>query len=160
MNHTLRLNSQKSNFFFLRERLKQCGTHSKGTIFLKRRYAALSSILFGKGMAGCGDKRLFNRESPRINANRIFLAPSCSAPAYRLRRIAPERKENAIRVNSRRFAVGSFSWIHTISYTKSKKNNWGVERFIPQKNRYEKMRGRPDRADQRSAVQLRWPSAR
>ena len=27
-----------------------------------------------------------NRESPRINANRIFLAPSCSAPAYRLRR--------------------------------------------------------------------------
>jgi len=23
---------------------------------------------------------------PRINANRIFLAPSCSAPAYRLRR--------------------------------------------------------------------------
>jgi len=30
--------------------------------------------------------RLFNRESPRILANRIFLAPSCSAPAYRLRR--------------------------------------------------------------------------
>jgi hypothetical protein len=27
-----------------------------------------------------------NRESPRILANRIFLAPSCSAPAYRLRR--------------------------------------------------------------------------
>jgi len=27
-----------------------------------------------------------NRESPRINANRIFLAPSCSAPADRLRR--------------------------------------------------------------------------
>ena len=26
------------------------------------------------------------RESPQINANRIFLAPSCSAPAYRLRR--------------------------------------------------------------------------
>jgi len=30
--------------------------------------------------------RLVNRESPRILANRIFLAPSCSAPAYRLRR--------------------------------------------------------------------------
>ena len=30
--------------------------------------------------------RLFNRESPRILANRIFLAPSCSAPADRLRR--------------------------------------------------------------------------
>ena len=27
-----------------------------------------------------------HRESPRIFANRIFLAPSCSAPAYRLRR--------------------------------------------------------------------------
>jgi len=27
-----------------------------------------------------------NRESPPIFANRIFLAPSCSAPAYRLRR--------------------------------------------------------------------------
>jgi len=27
-----------------------------------------------------------NRESPRINANRIFLTPACSAPAYRLRR--------------------------------------------------------------------------
>jgi len=27
-----------------------------------------------------------NRESPRILANRIFLASSCSAPAYRLRR--------------------------------------------------------------------------
>ena len=27
-----------------------------------------------------------NRESPRINANRIFLAFGCSAPAYRLRR--------------------------------------------------------------------------
>ena len=29
---------------------------------------------------------IVKRESPRINANRIFLAPSCSAPAYRLRR--------------------------------------------------------------------------
>jgi len=27
-----------------------------------------------------------NRESPPIFTNRIFLAPSCSAPAYRLRR--------------------------------------------------------------------------
>jgi len=34
----------------------------------------------------CGCMKLLNRESPRINANRIFLAPSCSAPAYRLRR--------------------------------------------------------------------------
>ncbi|MPL72568.1 hypothetical protein SDC9_18353 [bioreactor metagenome] len=38
-------------------------------------------IQFGKGMAGCGNMNLFNRESPRINANRIFLAFGCSAPA-------------------------------------------------------------------------------
>ena len=35
------------------------------------------------GRCGCIRK---NRESPQINANRIFLAPSCSAPADRLRR--------------------------------------------------------------------------
>ena len=50
-----------------------------------------------------------NRESPRILANRIFLAP--------------KRKENAIRVDSRLFAVGflmrphsvtlHLNWIHT-----------------------------------------------
>ena len=51
-----------------------------------RTYAVLFSIQFGKGIPGCGNLNLFNRESPRINANRIFLAPSCSAPAYRLRR--------------------------------------------------------------------------
>ena len=45
-------------------------------------------IQFGKGMAGCRNMRLFNRESPRILANRIFLAPPCSASADRLRRIA------------------------------------------------------------------------
>ena len=39
-------------------------------------------IQFGKGMVGCWHMRFFNRESPRILANRIFLAPSCSAPAY------------------------------------------------------------------------------
>jgi hypothetical protein len=33
-------------------------------------------------MAGFGHMRLFNRESPLIFANRIFLAPPCSAPAY------------------------------------------------------------------------------
>jgi len=32
---------------------------------------------------------LFNRESPRIFANRIFLAFGGSAPAYRLRRNRP-----------------------------------------------------------------------
>jgi len=58
----------------------------KKSSFFNRSYAVFSSIQFGKGKAGCGDKRLFNRESPRIFANRIFLAPSCSAPAYRLRR--------------------------------------------------------------------------
>ena len=51
-----------------------------------RIYPVLFPIQLGKGIAGCGDKRLFNRESPRINANRIFLAPACSAPADRLRR--------------------------------------------------------------------------
>jgi hypothetical protein len=51
-----------------------------------RTYAVLFSIQFGKGIPGCGNLNLFNRESPRINANRIFLAPSCSAPADRLRR--------------------------------------------------------------------------
>jgi len=45
-----------------------------------------SSSHSGKELAGCGDKRLFNRESPRINTNRIFLTFGCSAPAYRLRR--------------------------------------------------------------------------
>jgi len=37
-------------------------------------------------MVGRGHKRKTNRESPRINANRIFLAFGCSAPADRLRR--------------------------------------------------------------------------
>ena len=41
---------------------------------------------FGMEVVGCGHMNLFNRESPRIYANRIFLAPSCSSPADRLRR--------------------------------------------------------------------------
>ena len=43
-------------------------------------------IQFRRDTVGCGSMNLFNRESPRINANRIFLAFGCSAPAYRLRR--------------------------------------------------------------------------
>ena len=69
MNHTLRLKSQKSNFFFLRERLKQCETHSKGTIFLKRSYAEFVRIQFGKEVVGCGNMKnptANNRESTRI----------------------------------------------------------------------------------------------
>ena len=49
----------------------------------------LGLIRFGKEFVGCGSMNLFNRESPRIFANRIFLAFVGSAPAYRLRRNRP-----------------------------------------------------------------------
>ena len=46
-----------------------------------RSYAVLFPIQFERGITGRGRKRIFNRESPRINANRIFLAFGCSASA-------------------------------------------------------------------------------
>jgi len=47
-----------------------------------RKDGGVSTKYRREGKVGCGHMRLFNRESPRIFANRIILAPSCSAPAY------------------------------------------------------------------------------
>ena len=38
-----------------------------------RTYAVLFSIQFGKGIPGCGNLNLFNRESQGINADGIFV---------------------------------------------------------------------------------------
>ena len=70
----------------------------------------------------CGTREKTNRESPQINANRIFLAPSCSAPAYRLRRIA-RRLEKCCRKNRR----AGFS-LNLLLFLCNRKNNETTEK--------------------------------
>jgi len=63
-----------------------------------------------------------NRESARINANRIYLAPSCSAPADRLRRIA-RRLEKCYRKNR----LAGFS-LRKLLFLCNRKNNETTEK--------------------------------
>ncbi|MPL99500.1 hypothetical protein SDC9_45718 [bioreactor metagenome] len=63
-----------------------------------------------------------NRESPRINTNRIFLTFGCSASAHRLRRIAPSL-EKCYRKNPRAgFSVDSLFFDYTKREVNEEKN--------------------------------------